>query len=143
MSNFFNDLKFGNFYMNEFIKIKGWKEDTYKVMKGKFAPYDLIHYRNGKEFYYEVKADKKAFKTNNLCIEYEYSGKPSGISISEAHYYIYFVVTDVGYDLYKIPSKDLKEMIKNKEYHIKLFGGDGKQSKFYLFSLDIFEPYKI
>lgn len=48
---------------------------------------------------YEVKADKMALNTNNYFIEFEGYGKASGLSITEAHYYIlsntlkYYLIT--------------------------------------------------
>jgi hypothetical protein len=37
----------------------------------------------------EVKSDKGAWKTGNVFVEYEYRGKPSGISTSEADYWAF------------------------------------------------------
>ena len=39
----------------------------------------------------EVKTDYLAQKTGNIAIEYQSRGKPSGISITEADYYAYFL----------------------------------------------------
>jgi hypothetical protein len=47
--------------------------------------YDFITDDNIK---YEVKADKMALKTQNYFIEFEGYGKLSGISTTEAHFYI-------------------------------------------------------
>lgn len=47
----------------------------------------------------EVKSDHGAWKTGNVFVEYEYRGKPSGISTSEADYWAfecdgtYFIVS--------------------------------------------------
>ena len=38
---------------------------------------------------YEVKTDELSLKTNNLFIEFESYKKPSGIILSQSHYYIF------------------------------------------------------
>ena len=39
----------------------------------------------------EVKTDFIAHKTGNIAIEFQSRGKPSGISITEADYYVYLI----------------------------------------------------
>jgi hypothetical protein len=58
---------------------------------------------------FEVKTDHLALRTNNFFIEFFCRGRPSGISKSEADYYIF-------HDLklfYMIPTTKLKELIIN------------------------------
>ena len=50
-----------------------------------------------------------SLKTNNLFIEFESFKKPSGISVSKAHYYIF---SDTN-DYYLIETQKLKEILNN------------------------------
>jgi hypothetical protein len=61
-------------------------------MQGKFSAYDIC----ADGIYYEVKSDRKAHATNNICIEYECSQKPSGINVTQADFYVYFIITNIG-----------------------------------------------
>lgn len=144
MSNFVNCLKLGNKFQDEFIKIKNWKPNTYKIMTGKFLPYDIIHYGSKKEVKYEIKCDRLAYKTGNLCIEFQCNEKPSGISTSESDYYVYFVLHQnmKDYDYYKIRTSLIKDLINEKKYHKIINGGDGWRAKSYLFKIDLFDEYK-
>jgi hypothetical protein len=64
---------------------------------------------------YEVKADKMSLKTGNFFIEYEGYGRPSGISVSIANYYIlsnteqYYLISSVILkelcEIHGVPSK--------------------------------------
>lgn len=44
---------------------------------------------SGDEFKIEVKTDRMAHKTGNVFIEITYKGRPSGISTTEADYWLY------------------------------------------------------
>ena len=61
---------------------------------------------------YEVKHDKTSVLTNNFFIEFLSDGKPSGISISEADYYI--IISGCKY--YLIKTSDVRNLIDNEEY---------------------------
>ena len=65
--------------------------------------YDFIDSNNIK---YEVKYDGYSLKSGYFFIEYKGYGKPSGISTTEAHYYI---ITD-GTNYYMICTKQLKTL---------------------------------
>ena len=58
---------------------------------------------------YEVKTDELSLKTNNLFIEFESYKKPSGISSSKAHYYIFSDTIDY----YLIETQKLKTILSN------------------------------
>ena len=60
---------------------------------------------------YEVKSDELSLKTNNLFIEFESYKKPSGISSSKAHYYIFCDTIDY----YLIEINTLKTILSNIE----------------------------
>ena len=65
--NFRNDLKFGQIYEREFIKVMGLKSyeidhETNKAIK----EYDIIVKQNNNETKYEIKADRLSYKTETF-----------------------------------------------------------------------------
>ena len=137
---FQSDLKFGQIYEKEFIKIMGfqtYKHETNKAIK----EYDIIVKHNTNETKYEIKADRLSYKTGNVCIEIANSGRPSGITSTKSDYWGYFVIKPDGYDLYIIPTEELKEMINPKKYKV-LRGGDGKKSELILIPISHLEKFK-
>lgn len=83
---------------------------------------------------YEVKGDIKATLTNNIYIEYLQFDKPSGISTTEAHYYIIIVPNKCNLLIDVIK---LKHLIETKQY-FKVFYPN-QYNNFtcgYLFKLD-------
>jgi len=134
MSNFKKDLFMGSSFEKECQKYFNNIEFSPFT---KFCKYDFI----SEDVKYEVKADRMSFKSGNLCIEIECNNKPSGLSTTEADFYIYFVIKpNDDYNIYKIPVNILKESIKNKRC---IFGGDFKRSKLVLVKLLDFEQYLI
>ena len=142
MSTFQNDLKFGERFEQELINFMKWQGAEYS--KGA-KEYDIIVPKEGGEIdIYEVKADRLAFRTGNMCIEYECNGKASGICTTKANYWAYFIVfPGAGYELYLIPTYKIIKRIKNKRYARVCKGGDYGRSLFYLFPKDEFKNYKI
>jgi hypothetical protein len=136
---FQKDLKLGLKYEVEILKYI--KYDTYKQSTGIFKEYDIKTIKDDIITKYEIKADRIAFKTNNLCIEYEYKNKPSGIETTKADYFGYFILKNNSHDVYIIPTNNIKQSIKDKKYKKSMSGGDGKKSKFYLFDLSIFQEF--
>jgi hypothetical protein len=144
MNKFFKDLKFGHRYENE---LAIYLQPFYKkinVIKEKCKFYDIICYmENDIEETYEVKSDRVSIRTGNLAIEYMSRGKESGILITKAKFYAYYIIkNETEYDLYIIPTDEIKNKINNKEYKKSLKGGDGWTSQMYLFDLAIFKEYK-
>src|SRR5689334_5275659 len=75
--------------------------------------YDLkIESFLGKIFTIEIKEDFTCYKTGNIGVEYESWGRPSGIAVSKANFYIYKVHTPLGGEIdYRwIKTKKLKEI---------------------------------
>lgn len=102
--------------------------------------YDLkMRTPNGTEVTIEVKEDFTCERTGNVGVEYECRGKPSGISVSKAQFYLYKVHEPSGrIGLYIIPTKDLKEMVARQKYFRVVNGGDpGSNSMNYLFKLNV------
>jgi len=74
----------------------------------------------------EVKYDLKALSTNNVYVEYQSRGKPSGLSTTKAHYYCFAFGNT--FHLISVPS--LKEKCRkhlNTDRDKK--GGDSNTSK--------------
>lgn len=115
--------------------------DLFKKNLIKFKPYEIragelieemkkvkiIHFSDNNEYdfktndglKYEVKAEPMSLKTNNYFIEYMGYGKPSGVAVSLAEFYI--ITNTINY--YIIGLKELKELIK--KYGIKRNTKDG------------------
>ena len=65
---FQSDLKFGQIYEKEFIKIMGfqtYKHETTKAIK----EYDIIVKHNTNETKYEIKADRLSYKTEMFVLK--------------------------------------------------------------------------
>ena len=140
--NFKNDLKFGKKYEMELLKYLDY--NIYETKDGLFKEYDLKIKINQKSTTYEVKADRITYKTNNIAIEYECSKKKSGISTTKSDFYAYFIIKpNDNYDLYIIPTKDIKAFIKENKYKRIVNGGDNYNSKMYLFDINIFKNFII
>jgi hypothetical protein len=103
------------------------------------SDYDLLmQLKNGRRITIEIKEDFTCKKTGNVGIEYECRGRPSGISVSKADYYLYKVHEPTGNtSLYVIATNHLRELIDNKMYFRSIIGGDeGSNSKNHLFKLE-------
>lgn len=127
MNKFQNDLNFSRYYELELLKHVTY--NTYVQAPDEvFYDYDIKVYLDDKtEITYEVKSDRWANKTGNICIEYQRtSGKKSGISTSKATNYAIFCIDDLGgYELFIIPRKTLKQMINNQEFIANKQTNDG------------------
>jgi len=134
------DLKFGKKYEEECKKFLTY--DTFEYAPNtNFKPYDFLVVNDGKTIKYEVKSDRLTYKTGNLVIEYMCNNKPSGITSTEADFYMYFVVKpDASYDCYRIPVCELKEQVDKGR---KTNGGDGWRAKMSLVPITAFEKYRL
>ena len=134
---FQSDLALGKVYEQlaiKYLKQKG--EALLDYPEGYCKQYDFITDKSS----YEVKADRMTHKTGNLFIEYECSGKPSGLSTTDAKYWFYFILMpENGYRAYKIPTEFLKGVA---EAGRTVNGGDGWRSKGYLCNESWFRGYE-
>jgi hypothetical protein len=139
---FNQDLLLGKKY--ELMLLDYMDKDEYDEVEfapiQRFVEWDVKVKRGALEAKYEVKSDRLSAKTGNLCIEYECSGQPSGISTTQANYYAYFVIYASHHDLYLIPVERIKELIAQGGCK-KLGGGDGYRSRFYLMPKALFAEY--
>ena len=136
------DLEFGNIYEKKLVDII--PNDSYIIKEGYFPYYDVEITKDNIKTKYEVKADRCAFKTANIAIEFKCNGLPSGISKTQADYYAYYIIKPYNlFELYIIPTQIIKDKINSLEYKRTIFGGDNKSSEMYIFGLNLFEEYKI
>jgi hypothetical protein len=99
----------------------------------------LCENQKGDKFTIEIKEDFMCERTGNIGLEYSCRGRPSGISVSQADYYLYKAHEPSGeINFYIIETYKLKKMIDNLEYHRTVNGGDpGSNSLNFLFALDV------
>lgn len=109
----------------------------------KQSEYDFKAIRDDKIRLIEVKSDFIGHKTGNIAIEFKSNNILSGINITKARYYFYFIVNGDKYDVYKISVSKLKKMIKDKKYIRTVSGGYNCLSECYLFKLSLFKDNKI
>lgn len=131
--NWLSDLALGERYQTEAMRLlgDGVFEDSPKGVV--FSDWDFKY--NGVP--YEVKADRLAHRTGNLCIEYQHSLKPSGIAVTKAEWWFYFVLRGDSYTCYKIPTSVIKErMVGCRKWHT-----DGGNCLFYLVPASQFSDY--
>lgn len=103
--------------------------------------YDLlIETSKGIELKIEVKEDFTCERTGNVGVEFKCRGKPSGIFVTEAQYYIYKIHTPFGIKFYMLRTEKLKEMITKHLYKRIIIGGDRDSGSMnYLFDLEVFK----
>ncbi len=104
------------------------------------ADYDIrMKTPSGDVITIEIKEDFSCRKTGNVGLEYHCRGKPSGISVSKADFYLYKVHEPNGEkNMYIIKTSELKEMVENKLWFREVNGGDpGSNSLNYLFKLGV------
>jgi hypothetical protein len=77
----------------------------------------------------EVKTDRLTEKTGNVYIEYESRGKKSGISTSEADYWVYKVSEHRAIIIEKEELKrKLRELVRSGKARMGVKGGDNNTS---------------
>lgn len=130
--NFKNDIKTGE-QGEEFIKYylisKGFKF----IKKNYDNKYDLLMSYNDKQYSYEVKTDvliSKIRDTGNLVVEFESRNKPSGISVCEAQFYVYYIPK--LNEIWNIKIKDLKKLIFSENFKVVSGGDKNSNTKMYL-----------
>ena len=138
MGNFVNDISFGQKY--EKIARDLCTEEVTEIAVGRVKEYDFKTVK----YSYEVKADRWEHKYQNksFFIEYECSGKPSGISSTKADYWFYFMVHPSGqFQVYRLPVDVLKQECKTKMRSV--CGGDGGRSRGHIVSINNLLSYRI
>lgn len=141
-TKFSNQLTIGQAYENLTTQLLNFTNYITSQDKGNFKKWDIHDLDTNKK--YEVKADLQVDVYNNLFIEYHHGKEPSGYSVTEADFYIYFarkqstLIID-GKEIfndehkpdynryYLIPINDLRRIIDGNMFK-SVRGGDGKKS---------------
>lgn len=78
----------------------------------------------------EVKSDRKTAETGNVYIEYWSRGKSSGISTTQADYYVYKVAEDTAVLISTEQlKKKLKQLVEQDKARMDIKGGDNNTSR--------------
>ena len=118
-----------NYFLNRGYKITFNKSTDYQTLK----KYDLLLKTPGQlaSTKVEVKTDFLLGRTPNFALEFECSGKASGIATTEASLIVYY--SPVLKELWLFNTKDLQELINTQQYSRIAKGGDNYNAKLYLF----------
>jgi hypothetical protein len=119
MNKFQKDLEFGRYYEIEFMK--NIEHDIFEQSADdkKFSDWDLKVLHGDKITTYEIKTDRQALRTKNICVEYQNRyGLKSGLSASRADIWVFMLLDDhsMGYHIYMIPRRELRDMINRQEF---------------------------
>lgn len=114
-------------------------EDVVEHEFHKSKYYDAtLHRKDGTDFTIEVKEDFMCRRTGNLAVEFESRGKPSGIGVTRATFFIYKLHRPKGFHYLFFRPNALKALIKEKKYSRIVVGGDrGSNTRMYLFKIDV------
>jgi hypothetical protein len=134
--DFRSDLVLGN--KGEDVVIEDLKKMGAKLIsKNNDNRWDLIMEVNDKQISYEIKTDvycKPDYDTGNLFVEFECRGKPSGIIVTKAKWFVtYFKYLN---EIWYIETDTLKMLIdvnENKIRQTKHSGDKNSNTKGYLF----------
>ena len=140
--DFKTDLKLGNDGEHVIINFLESKGCNY-VDSNNDNKYDLKMITNGKETTYEIKTDvfiAPIYDTGNIFIEYESRGKASGISVTQADWFVtYFKYLK---EIWFIKSETLKQLISENEFPVFYDAGDvGSETHGYLIKRKDFKKY--
>ena len=97
--------------------------------------YDILISCSGKQISFEIKDDILSAATGNIAIEFECRGKPSGIAVTKADYWI----QKINNRFYIIKTKELRSAIRSHLFTSSTSGGDpGSKTKLFLFKQSAF-----
>jgi hypothetical protein len=132
------DLELGESYQRKLLELIEY--DNCGMSKGCFKPYDVWVEYGGERTTFEVKVDRMTQRTGNIVVEFECNKKPSGITATEADYWVYFIHNTGVWFL--IPTEEIKSRIASKRYSRTVKGGDGFRSNMYVFPVAEFEEFR-
>jgi len=131
----------GEEFIKEFMIGKGYEY----ISDNKNKKYDLLMSYDNKEIKYEIKTDvyvSPDYDTGNIVVEFESRGNPSGISVTEADYYVYFMPK--LNEIWNIKMDKLRSLIKTNNFREVSGGDDGSNTKMYLIKREEYkEHFKI
>jgi hypothetical protein len=140
--DFISDLKLGNEGEESIIKYLLDNGCEY-IDSNNDNKYDIKMIKKGLETTYEIKTDVKCaplFDTGNIFIEFESRGKPSGISVTQADWFVtYFKYLK---EAWFIKSDKLKKLINENDFQTFKDAGDvGSATHGYLIKRKDFKKY--
>ena len=100
--------------------------------------FDLIMEYNRVPYTYEIKTDTY-LDTGNLVVEIESRGKLSGISVTNADYFLTYFRNKK--EIWTIKTDSLKELIKENNFFLKNGGDKGSNTKFYIIKKEKFKSH--
>lgn len=132
---FKKDLKLGQLFENEFVKIL--EKKNYQIISTcDNNKYDIKASRKNKLVTFEVKADLMSDKTGNYFIEFISFNKPSGIKTTEADFYVLY-----NNNKFHVVSVELiNELINDKDYN-RILCNKNKTSMGYIFDCKLVNKY--
>lgn len=128
--DFFSKKKPTTYLCNSDDEFGHLPKDERKI---RLKEYDLKFDIGGKEVLFEVKADKYE-NTGNLVFERTDKGKPSGVFVTKADYFVYFFPRFIENNVYIIKSEKLKKLLEKRNWHTNQNGGDQGKTVNYLIS---------
>lgn len=127
---FKTDLAFGQVWERKLLEYI--EHDSVEYAPPRCKGWDLELTYQGEKVKFEVKSDRRAYLTGNVAIEITCNNQPSGINVTEANFYAYFIVPPADSPtLYVIPTDSLKELVIDKKNR-RVRGGDGWRSEMVL-----------
>jgi hypothetical protein len=138
---FKTDIKTGE-QGEEFIKNHLISKGFTFVDKNNDNKYDLMMSYEDKKISYEIKTDvllSEKKDTGNLVVEFESRNKPSGISVSEAEYYVYYIPNFK--EIWNIKMSNLRKLILSENFRIVIGGDKGSNTKMYLIDREKYKEY--
>lgn len=140
--NFTKDLpkgEFGEEVMIKFMESLGFK----LISRCKDKKYDFKMNYEGFEYDYEIKTDmycKPNNDTGNLVVEIKSWGKPSGISVTTADYFVTYY-PHLG-EIWNIKTEDLRKLISENDIKLKEGKGDkGSGTAFHVVNRVIYRKH--
>jgi hypothetical protein len=131
----------GEDFVKNFLISRGFKF----IHKNNDNKYDLLMSYNDNNYTYEIKTDvllSEKRDTGNLVVEFESRGKPSGVSVCEADYYVYYIPKLK--EIWNIGMNDLKNLIASESFRVVVGGDKGSNTKMYLIEREKYkEHFKI
>lgn len=129
----------GEQFIKELLESKGFKY----LSSCQDNSHDLKMSYGDKEYTYEIKTDVYPRDTGNLVIEFESRGKPSGISVTTADFFVTFF-PNLG-EVWNIRTEDLRKFIEEKKpFSFNNSGDAGSNTKLYrLKKMEVRELFRV
>jgi hypothetical protein len=128
----------GEEFITEFMTNIGYNF----ISDNKNNKYDLLMSFRGRQIKYEIKTDvllSPERDTGNIVVEFECNGKLSGISVTEAEFYVYYIPK--LNEIWNIKMDNLKKLIELNDFREVTGGDKGSDTKMYLINRSKFKKH--